>query len=90
MQIDQGPAAQEVSKWVSLRTIKVIPAGVKNARAKLVGGLLARLQNLYRSGWSGQNLKALEPSSHPSLERLAEHAKATLSERCSMQPSDSD
>ena len=82
LQIDQGPAAQEVKKWTSLRGIKVIPAGVKNERAKLVEGLLARLQNLiirYRSGWSGQNLKALGPSSHPSPEQLTEHAKTASS-----------
>ena len=79
LQIDQGPAFQETQKWCKLRGIKVIPAGVKNARAKPSEGLLGRLQNLiirHRSGWSGQNRTASGLSSHPSPEQLAEHAKA--------------
>ena len=82
LQIDQGPAFQEVKKWAVLRGIKVIPTGVKNARAKLVEGLLGRLQNLiirHRSGWSGQNLTASGLSAHPSPEQLAAHAKAAPS-----------
>lgn len=60
LQIDQGPAFQEVRKWAALREHQVIPR-VKNARVKLVEGLLGRLQNLvvhYLAGWSGQNLTA--------------------------------
>ena len=82
LQIDQWPAFHELRKWATLRGIKVIPAGVKNARAKLVESLLGRLQNLiirYRAGWSGQNLRASGPSSHPSPEQLAAHAKAAPS-----------
>ena len=82
LQIDQGPAFREVQAWCALRDIKVIPAGAKNARAKVVEGLLGRLQSLvvrYRAGWSGQNLTASGPSAHPSPEQLKEHAKAAPS-----------
>ena len=78
LQIDQGPAFQEVREWCALRGIKIIPAGVKNARAKLVESLLGRLQNLiirHRAGWSGQNISARGPNAHPSPEQLAQHAK---------------
>ena len=79
LQIDRGPAYTEVKKWCGLRGIKVIPAGAKNARAKLVENLLGRLQHLvvrYREGWSGQNLTASGRNSHPSPEQLKAHAQA--------------
>ena len=82
LQLDQGPAFAEVRTWCTLRDIKVIPAGAKNARAKVVEGLLGRLQSLvvrYRAGWSGQNLTASGPSAHPSPEQLKEHAKSAPS-----------
>ena len=82
LQLDRGPAFQEVKKWCELRGIKVVPAGVKNARAKLVELLLGRLQNLlirYLEGWSGQNRTASGLNAHPSPEQLAQHAKAAPS-----------
>ena len=79
LQIDRGPAYTEVKKWCEHRGIKVIPAGAKNARTKLVENLLGRLQNLvvrHREGWSGQNMTARGRNSHPSPEHLRAHAQA--------------
>ena len=82
LQIDQGPAFTKIKEWCEPRGIKVVPAGVKNARAKLVEILLGRLQSLltrYRSSWSGMNISAQGLSSHPSPEQLSQHAKAAPS-----------
>ena len=88
LQIDRGPAYTEVKKWCECRGIKVIPAGAKNARTKLVENLLGRLQNLvvrHRKGWSGQNMTARGRNSHPSPEQLRAHAQTAPTAEETMQ-----
>ena len=78
LQLDHGPALNEVTAWCKGRGIQVVPAGIKNARAKLVEGLLGRLQNLltrHCPAWSGMNLTTKADSSKPSATGMKQAAQ---------------